>query len=184
MRAPFRGPYPYPYHHVCKEGILSTIAEVEKNSRERIRISIEEYRGHKFIDCRVHYEDSQGEWKPTKKGIALNADTIDEVIEALQKGSNALEEHLSPLPHDRKADRPSSKPILVEDNRSISDKVRAWVSSVNGSQFSVKDSQRALGLTERKQAHLVNVVFSKMAEEGLIERTGQGRGVYQRRVTA
>lgn len=67
------------------------IAEIPKNSLERIRVSIDEYKGHKLIDCRVHYQDGQGEWRPTKKGIALNAETILEVIEALQKARQTLE---------------------------------------------------------------------------------------------
>jgi hypothetical protein len=67
------------------------IAEIEKNQKERIRISIEEYRGHKFVDCRVYWQDEQGDWKPSKKGIALNDECIDPVIEALQKASKAME---------------------------------------------------------------------------------------------
>ena len=66
------------------------IAEIQKNTRERIRISIEEYRGHRLIDCRVYYEDNQGEWTPTKKGIALNNETIDEVANALNKAMSHL----------------------------------------------------------------------------------------------
>jgi hypothetical protein len=68
------------------------ISEIEKNLKEKIRVSIEEYRGHKFIDCRVYWQDDQGEWRPSKKGIALNSDSIDKVIEALQKASKKLEE--------------------------------------------------------------------------------------------
>jgi len=67
------------------------IAEIEKNMKERIRVSIEEYRGHKFVDCRVYWQDEQGEWRPSKKGIALNDECIDPVIQALQKASKALE---------------------------------------------------------------------------------------------
>lgn len=50
------------------------IAELEKNQKERIRVSIEEYRGHIFADARVYFQNGAGEWKPTKKGISLNAD--------------------------------------------------------------------------------------------------------------
>ncbi len=148
------------------------IAEVQKNAKERIRISLTEYHGHQFIDCRVYYEDGEGKWRPTKKGIALNEDTIDEVIEALQKGSAALEDALSPRAEDRKprpgaekappdAEAEAQTEAPKSDNRNISERVRAWVSSVNGSQssvngsqfsvngsqFSVKDCRRALLLT-------------------------------------
>lgn len=148
------------------------IANIEKNTKERIHVTIEEYRGHKFIDCRVYYRDEAGEWQPTRKGIALNADTVDGVITALQKGSDALGNVLSPRAKGREP-----RPV---GTGTVSEAVRAWVSSVNSQQFSVKDSQWALGLTERKQAHLVNVVLSQMCNEGLIERTGQGRGVYRK----
>lgn len=67
------------------------IAELEKNQKEKIRIEITEYRGHKFCDVRVYFEDEQGTWRPTKKGIALNDECIDPVIEALQRASKALE---------------------------------------------------------------------------------------------
>ena len=150
------------------------IADIEKNTREHVRVTIVEYHGHKFIDCRVYYRDEAGEWQPTRKGIALNADSINDVIAALQKGRDALGKTLSPT-EDRKA-QPTARPV---GTGTVSEVVRTWVASVNN-QFSVKDSQRALGLTERKQAHLVNVVLSQMCNEGLIERTGQGRGVYRK----
>jgi hypothetical protein len=72
------------------------ICDIEKNQKERIRVSIEEYKGHKFVDTRVYFQDEAGEWRPSKKGIALNADTIDEVVEALQKASKKLESLLAP----------------------------------------------------------------------------------------
>ncbi|MGD0231536.1 MAG: transcriptional coactivator p15/PC4 family protein [Syntrophorhabdales bacterium] len=164
------------------------ICEVEKNMKERIRISIEEYHGHRFIDCRVYFEDAAGEWRPTKKGIALNEDTIDECIAGLQKGSAALEDVLSPMPAERKP-RPGAEKTtpgaeagsLKTDGRSISERVRAWVASVNGiDQFQSKSIAIDLGLTKQKDKHLVNVVLAQLAGEGMIERTGNGRGSYRR----
>jgi len=78
------------------DGKGKPIADIEKNNKERIRVILTEYHGHKFIDCRVYFQDDQGEWHPTKKGISLSGDVVDEVIEALQKGSAALEDALSP----------------------------------------------------------------------------------------
>jgi hypothetical protein len=46
------------------------IAKIKKNSTECTWITVTEYKGHKFIDCRVYYEDNQGEVRPTKKGIS------------------------------------------------------------------------------------------------------------------
>jgi hypothetical protein len=67
------------------------IAEIQKNPTEIIRVSIEEFRGSTFVDCRVFWKADNGEWRPSKKGIALNAGCIDPVIEALQKASKALD---------------------------------------------------------------------------------------------
>ena len=67
------------------------ISEISKNQKEKIRVSIEEYRGTRFIDCRVYFQDETGEWKPTKKGIALNSESIAEVIKGLEKARIELE---------------------------------------------------------------------------------------------
>lgn len=66
------------------------IAEIEKNVNERIRVSTQEYKGHKFIDCRVYFVDDTGTWRPTKKGIALNPETLDGVVELLRKAAREL----------------------------------------------------------------------------------------------
>jgi hypothetical protein len=66
------------------------IGSIEKNMKEKVKVSIETYRKHTFIDCRVYFEDEEGRWLPTKKGIALNEETIDEVIDLLRKASKQL----------------------------------------------------------------------------------------------
>lgn len=68
-----------------------TINEIEKNTKEKIRVSIEEFKGHRFIDCRVYFADDAGAWHPTKKGIALNNECIEDVIKALQQARGKLE---------------------------------------------------------------------------------------------
>ena len=56
--------------------------EIQKNSREVIRISESEYEGHKFVDLRVWYNDN-GVMKPTKKGISFNPSKAKEVVEGI-----------------------------------------------------------------------------------------------------
>jgi hypothetical protein len=67
------------------------IAEIEKNQKEIIRVSIEEFRGSRFIDCRVYFEFEDGEWRPTKKGIALSGECLADVIKALEKAGRVLD---------------------------------------------------------------------------------------------
>ncbi len=68
--------------------------EVLKNSRELIRVIGTEYRGHRFVDLRVYYEAENGEYRPTRKGVALSLETILPVIEFLKEGAKALKEGL------------------------------------------------------------------------------------------
>ncbi len=63
---------------------MQIIGEIQKNQKEKIIVSTNEYQGFKYIDLRVHYEDeTSGEYKPTKKGIAVNPKILDEVIEMM-----------------------------------------------------------------------------------------------------
>lgn len=62
-----------------------TIGEIPKNSTEKIRVSISEYKGYKFLDVRIYYEDDTGEWKPTKKGIAISKDNLEPLIKLLNE---------------------------------------------------------------------------------------------------
>ena len=45
----------------------------------------------------MYWQDGEGEWRPSKKGIALNEDTIDEVIEALKKARTQLINQINPI---------------------------------------------------------------------------------------
>ena len=47
------------------------IGEFQKNTAELVKVSWETYKGSSFVDIRAYYEDSTGEWRPTKKGIAI-----------------------------------------------------------------------------------------------------------------
>ncbi|NPV39655.1 hypothetical protein BREVNS_1701 [Brevinematales bacterium NS] len=55
------------------------IGEVKKGN---IIISISEFNGQKYLDIRKYYEE-EGEWKPTKKGIALNREQYEAVLDIL-----------------------------------------------------------------------------------------------------
>ena len=60
-------------------------AVIEKNKREQIRIEATEFKGQDLVDIRVYYQDqADGEWKPSKKGIAFKTELLPEIIKALQ----------------------------------------------------------------------------------------------------
>ena len=71
---------------------MKVIGEIQKNKREKIIVSTNEYQGFKYVDLRVHYEDEvSGEYKRTKKGVALSSKVIPEIVELIVKGAEDLE---------------------------------------------------------------------------------------------
>jgi len=67
------------------------VAEMEKSSNEKIVFSLSEFKGKSYADVRVYYEDDEGEWKPTKKGVTVAVDRFSEFKEHVK----ALEEFLA-----------------------------------------------------------------------------------------
>ena len=68
--------------------------QIRKNKSEVIRIQLKEYKDHKLIDLRVWYEDENGEYKPTKKGISFNRHLSMNVSNAITEvmSDNSIEE--------------------------------------------------------------------------------------------
>ena len=71
------------------------VAEMEKGPNEKIFFSLSEYKGKKYADIRIYFEDDEGEWKPTKKGITLSLDRFAE----FKDNVGALEEFLTAQGH-------------------------------------------------------------------------------------
>ena len=51
------------------EAVSEIISKFEKNSKEEVRVSVDEFRGRKLINIRVYYKDPTGEWLPGKQGL-------------------------------------------------------------------------------------------------------------------
>ncbi|KAF2955842.1 transcriptional coactivator p15/PC4 family protein [Marinitoga sp. 38H-ov] len=54
--------------------------EFDKNAREKIRVFISEYKGKNILNIRIFYQDIDGEWKPSKKGVALPLSIAEDVL--------------------------------------------------------------------------------------------------------
>ena len=62
------------------------LATVPRSATEEIQISINEYRGKKYLDLRVYYTTDDGlNWNPTKKGVTFSPDKLGELKEAIEK---------------------------------------------------------------------------------------------------
>jgi hypothetical protein len=67
------------------------ITQIKKNSSEVYRIFEKEYEGYKFIDVRIYYMDkATGEYKPTKKGISIMPNNVEEVINGILKAMEVM----------------------------------------------------------------------------------------------
>jgi hypothetical protein len=67
-----------------------TVGDIERGETEVLRVSAEEYKGRKYLDIRIYFENDQGEWKPTKKGVTIPPDKVQEFIELVKKAGEAL----------------------------------------------------------------------------------------------
>ncbi len=55
----------------------------EKSRGETIEVYIGEYRGTRYLHIREWYPDKDGEQKPTKKGVAIPVERVEELRNAL-----------------------------------------------------------------------------------------------------
>jgi hypothetical protein len=67
------------------------ITQIKKNSSEVYRIYEKEYEGYKFIDVRIYYMDkATSEYKPTKKGISIMPNNVEELINGILKAMEVM----------------------------------------------------------------------------------------------
>ena len=59
------------------------IGTIDKNSREHVRIVLDAFKGHHLCDMRVFASDGDGGDIPTKKGLNVRVDMLDELIVGL-----------------------------------------------------------------------------------------------------
>jgi len=71
-------------HHIM-------IGAIEKNARDTIVVQVRSYKGKDYVDVRNHYHDTEGELKPTQKGISLETSRFIELKELIDKIPAALE---------------------------------------------------------------------------------------------
>jgi len=59
------------------------VRAIDKGLGNRIHVRLSRFRERDYLDIRNFYETDDGEWKPTRKGIAIPVEFYDELIEAL-----------------------------------------------------------------------------------------------------
>ncbi|TGK03173.1 transcriptional regulator [Leptospira langatensis] len=69
---------------------MSVIRDIDKGKGEIIRVEISEFKGNKYLNLRIWYTDSEGEYKPTQKGIAIPVGLYAEVKDAILAAESLL----------------------------------------------------------------------------------------------
>jgi hypothetical protein len=68
------------------------IGDIPRNETEVVRVSVEEFKGRKYLDLRIYFQNDEGEWKPTKKGVTVQPDKVKMLIELLNKAVGSLKD--------------------------------------------------------------------------------------------
>jgi len=67
------------------------VAQFEKNAKEEVRVSIDDFRGRKIINMRVYYRSDNGQWLPGKQGLALAVDRYRDLADAVLRVGEELQ---------------------------------------------------------------------------------------------
>ena len=67
------------------------IGELQKG-KDKIIIALKEFKGKEYIDIRTHFENNDGDWIPTKKGVTFSPENLDEMIELLMAAKKKMSE--------------------------------------------------------------------------------------------
>ena len=71
------------------------VQAIEKGLGSRIHIRLSKFKDRDYLDIRNFYETDEGEWKPTRKGIAVPVDLYDDLMEGLNEAKAKIEERAS-----------------------------------------------------------------------------------------
>lgn len=69
------------------------IASISRGQTEELRVAISEYKGKQYLDLRIFYTTDDGAtWNPTKKGVTVSPDNLQQFKEAIEEAQNQLAE--------------------------------------------------------------------------------------------
>lgn len=66
------------------------IGEIQKTGTDKIIVTVKEFKGKTYIDVRNFFENDEGEMVPTKKGVSLTPENLDELIRLLTEAKAKL----------------------------------------------------------------------------------------------
>jgi hypothetical protein len=65
------------------------VYEFDKGNQEVVRASVSDFTGKKRADLRIYFQTGDGAWHPTKRGVSLTVDMVEELQKAVAKLAEA-----------------------------------------------------------------------------------------------
>lgn len=129
------------------------------SQKQPIFITIDEYKGHKYVDIRKYFLDNEGEHVATRKGVKLNVSQFSRMLEQIKAESELIGQEL-------KLGESSNVEILRELNVSTAVNLRGRIFQVehlNGTR-DVAISTQFLDNIEGDTKHVVGAMVSTLYE--------------------
>lgn len=61
----------------------ASIAAFRKNANEEVRVSLDDFKGHRLVNIRVWFAGDDGEMRPGKQGLAIRLEQLPQLRDAL-----------------------------------------------------------------------------------------------------
>lgn len=70
------------------------LSVIPKGNTEQLQISINEFKGKKYLDLRIYFTQDNGtSWTPTKKGVTISPESLTILQEAVEVAIHELSEN-------------------------------------------------------------------------------------------
>lgn len=66
------------------------VAEIRKNTREVIRVQLQEFQGRPIASIRVWFEAADGSYRPGKDGLNFKVELLQDLAEGIQAAADAV----------------------------------------------------------------------------------------------
>ncbi|MFM0210466.1 transcriptional coactivator p15/PC4 family protein [Paraburkholderia sediminicola] len=66
------------------------VLDLQKNARERLRITHTTFKGRPYIDLRVWFVDEAGDYQPSRSGVSIRPEHLAEVMRGLALAGREL----------------------------------------------------------------------------------------------
>jgi hypothetical protein len=89
---------------------LACIAEIRKNARETLRITLDQFKGYSLITLRVWERDRGGELRPTKSGVTCRVGLLPKISHAIGRALTEAEQRGLIIPGSEAIDASDYRP--------------------------------------------------------------------------